>query len=111
MASCDPGASIEIDLGELRLKEIAESSGVPYETVCQWKHQRARRSRDQAGFHSLPVVPERKPKSAITNASTVTAPDFVMRSASIEVQTPEGYVIRGLSIESAVTVVRQLSGA
>jgi len=95
-----------IDLGELRLKQIAESSGVPYETVCQWKHQRERKTR--AGFHSVPVVAA--PESAITNASTVTASDFVISKAIIEVQTPEGYVIRGLTADSVVLVIRHLKG-
>jgi hypothetical protein len=59
-----------IDLG-LRMRQIAERAGIPYETVCQWKYQRDQKPE---AFHSLPVVVKRKQKPSITNAGTVTAP-------------------------------------
>jgi hypothetical protein len=97
-----------IDLG-LRLRQIAERTGVPYETVCQWKYQRDHKPE---AFHSLPVVVERKQKPSITNAGTVTAPanQITQNEKPISIRTPDGYWIRAWSPEAAVLVIRSLRG-
>jgi len=97
-----------VDLG-LRLRLIAERSGVPYETVCQWKYQRSQRA---GAFHSLPVVAEPKNEGAITNAGTVTVPanEIAKNERPVTVRTPDGYWIRTWSPESAALVVRSLRG-
>lgn len=97
-----------VDLG-LRMKQIAARSGVPYETVCQWKYQRDHRP---DVFHALPVVAASPHKKVITNVGTVTAPanKIVASETPVAVRTPDGYWIKALSAESAVLVIRSLRG-
>jgi hypothetical protein len=97
-----------VDLG-LRLRQISEQTGVPYETVCQWKYQRGQKSE---AFHQLPVVATRPRAATITNAGTVTAPaNEIMNSEKpISIRTPDGYWIKTWSPESAALVLRLLRG-
>lgn len=97
-----------VDLG-LRRRQIAERTGVPYETVCQWKYQRDHRP---DLFHQLPVVASHEQKRSITNAGTVTAPanQITESEKPIAIRTPDGYWIRTWSEESALLVICSLRG-
>jgi hypothetical protein len=96
-----------VDLGELKLRDIANTAGVPYETVCQWKHQRAKQM-GGGNFHQLPVVQTQRLKPAITNAATVTATNFKL--AGLTIQTPDGFMVHGLDASSVVLILSGLRG-
>ncbi|MGE0527287.1 MAG: helix-turn-helix domain-containing protein [Bdellovibrionales bacterium] len=93
-----------VDSG-IRLRQIADRTGVPYETVCQWKFQREHKQR---GFHQVPVV--QSSKEAITNAGTVAAPadESAQPEGPIGIRTPDGYVIKVWSERSAALVITSL---
>lgn len=97
-----------VDSG-LRMRKIAERSGVPYETICQWKYQRDQKLKR---FHQLPVITDEK--TAITNAGTVTvtvpANESKPNERAIVVRTPDGFAVRVWTEQSAALVITSLRG-
>jgi hypothetical protein len=70
-----------LDKMEIGAKRVAELTGIPYETILQWRYTEKHRSKKQ--FHEIAVlepkkkatvtVPDKKSESILTNATvTVT---------------------------------------
>lgn len=92
--------------GGLRLRQIAERTGVPYETICSWKYLRDQKSK---AFHELPVSESpRVPAIANAGAVTLTANEIKPNERPIAIRTPDGYVIRVWTESSAALVILSL---
>lgn len=97
-----------LDSMKMGRKEIAELTGVPYDTIIQWRHYEKKRER--RNFHSLEVKTDRSNKKEISQLpSVLTAPPpkpFVP-DVTVTVTSPDGYRIEGPAA-GVVKIVRAL---
>ena len=92
----------------VRLKDLAERTGLPYHTIALWSSE-AKRNR----FRELAVVPRPARSPRDQKIVTVTVPRRPKSSepekiATVTVTTPEGFLIQVRSVEEAASVVRLL---
>jgi hypothetical protein len=92
---------ISLDAMEIPRKEIARLTGVPYETIAQWRHYQKKLARRR--FHALSVSPR--------NATvTVASQDENSNSnVSVTVTSPTGYRVEG-PVDVVVRVLKALGG-
>jgi hypothetical protein len=101
----------------LSAKAIADSSGMAYATIMQWRYNR--RSKAKA-FHEVRVKAhfnnkKRKSKRTISKSSVQAMPGFenpsMESSASgLSLRTPSGFVIEGLDEDRVVSLVARFTG-
>ena len=97
------------DMG-VRMRRIAEQTGVSYHTVSAWRSQQAGKNK----FHQLPVVVETRNKPGRPKNATVTVTkkskilDQKQKLVTVTVTTPEGFVVQIDSLEAAVEMILQL---
>ena len=82
-----------LDDMKMNRKELARLTGVPYETIMQWRYQENKNEKRQ--FHALAV---REGKNATV---TVASPKVTVPNATVTVTTPTGYRIEGVADEVA----------
>lgn len=99
------------ELGSLGLKPkaITKVTGIPYETVCQWKYQKALSA--PKSFHHLTVTVPAKVEKSKNLAVTVKSPKNPKnlessRNATVTVTTPGGYLIERLPADLVIEVLR-----
>ncbi|MBA2306716.1 hypothetical protein H0W26_01125, partial [Candidatus Dependentiae bacterium] len=90
----------------LKPKEISKLTAIPYETVCQWKYQKAL----STGFHNLAVTVPVETQSSKNLSVTVKSPGRAkvrtFSNATVTVTTPDGYLIEGLPANFVVDLLR-----
>lgn len=99
----------------VRGKQIAECSGVSYETIMSWRCKRKKKNGKgpisapafRPAFHEISVA-----NKLLTNA-TVTVAESGISGAKVSknqmrLQTPEGFVIEGLSEEGILRLIHDL---
>ncbi|MGE0171125.1 hypothetical protein [Nocardioides sp.] len=84
----------ELDELGIPAKQVAQKTGISYETVILWRYKR-RKAGERSGFHEITVAGPKLP--SISKPVTVTATKSEMTPAALTVTTPEGYRIEGLS--------------
>lgn len=97
------------DMG-VRMRMIAEQTGVSYHTVSAWRAQLGGKNK----FHQLPVVVEStnklgRPKNAtvmVTKKSKILGQK--QKLVIVTVTTPEGFVVQIDSVEAAAQMILQL---
>lgn len=92
----------------VRLKHLAERTGLPYHTLALWSSE-AKRAR----FREITVVPSLARKPSDQKIVTVTVPRKSKSSesekiATVTVTTPEGFLVQVRSVTEAASVVRLL---
>ncbi len=99
---------IKLGLMGLKPKEITSRTGVPYETVCQWRYSH-KENQGKTKFHNLAVtVPA---KSLVTKNATVTVKSQgSSQNATVTVTTPDGYLIEGLPADLVIEFIRSRVG-
>ncbi|MFN8790182.1 MAG: hypothetical protein ACK52I_06550 [Pseudomonadota bacterium] len=87
-----------LDQLKLNRKEISRLTGVPYETIMQWRYYQNKVDR---GFHQVAV---REPKNATETVTSPPNPKAI--NVTVTVTTPSGYRVEGV----AEDVIRVLNG-
>lgn len=92
-----------LDAMKVNRKEISHLTGVPYETIMQWRYQENKNEKRR--FHTLEV-------RAAKNATVTVAPKNLSAPscATVTVVTPTGYRIEGATDE-VVKVLKTLGRA
>ena len=87
-----------LDAMKVNRKELAQATGVPYETLMQWRHKRKNLAK---GFHALALKP--------ANATVTVAPqnESPAVNATVTVTTPNGYRVEGL-VQDVLKVLKGL---
>jgi hypothetical protein len=88
-------------------REASERTGVGYETFLQWRYQRKQQLKKQ--FHQIAV-------KALSKIGNVTVPKMkkakpLQKIGTVTVTTPEGYRVEIFDVESAIYLLKNLSGA
>lgn len=87
---------ILLDSMNVARREIAELTGVPYDTIIQWRHYEKKRER--RNFHSIEVKTEKPLKKETTRLPSVltAAPSKTfVPDVTVTVTSPDGYRIEG----------------
>jgi hypothetical protein len=91
------------DLG-MRPKKITAATGVPYETVCQWRYQRNQHLKK---FHNLTVTVPAKQLVEKSSPATATVTEKVAaENLTVTVTTPDGFLIEGLPAHMVVEILK-----
>lgn len=99
---------ILLDSMKVSRKEIAESTGVPYDTIIQWRHYEKKRER--RNFHTLEVKTAKPLKKETLRLPAVLAaapPKPFVRDVTVTVTSPDGYRVEGPAA-GVVKIVRAL---
>ncbi|MCC6276277.1 MAG: hypothetical protein IT289_00020 [Oligoflexia bacterium] len=86
---------LHLDAMEMNRKEIARLTGVPYETIMQWRYYQKKMTQ----FHALEV----RKNATVTVASRNSGPE---ENATVTVTSPSGYRVEGVPD----AVIRVLKG-
>jgi hypothetical protein len=100
-----------LGLSGLKPKEIAKFTDIPYETVCQWKYQKALSA--PKGFHNLTVTaPAILPahENATVTIKSEKNPKILNSNATVTVTTPDGFLIEGLPAHLVIELIRAKVG-
>lgn len=93
-----------------RPRSIADQTGVSYHTISVWRAQQYRKGK----FHQLPVFVEstnkmtRKKFASVTVTKKSNSLEANAKVVTVTVTTPEGFVLKTESVESAVQIVLHL---
>ena len=95
---------MRLDKMSLGTKRVAELTGVPYETILQWRYTAKHHGKKQ--FHALAVVDSKQ-------TATVTVPalqaESVLNNATVTVAAANGLKIEG-PLDLVLSMLKRISG-
>lgn len=94
----------------LRLKNLADRTGISYHTIAQWTSETGA---PRGKFREIAVVTNDARKLTERKIATVTVPRKSKvaprgKIATVTIRTPDGFVVRVCSASEAISVVRSL---
>lgn len=90
---------LALDQLKIARKEISRLTGVPYETIMQWRYYQNKLER---GFHAIAVAPPKNAPVTVASSPNQKVPSNV----TVTVTTPSGYRVEGMVSD----VLRVLKG-
>ena len=101
----------ELDRLGLSPKVMAEATGITYETILTWRHQRRKATAGNA-FHALEVQDSSARLPAISKSGTVTVTNSEISAEPVRLlslRTPQGFVIEGLDQNGVLSILARLA--
>lgn len=83
----------------LKMKAIAEKTGIPYHTIISWRQEQMR----EGIFHAVAI------SETSSKVATVTVPTVACDPVgTVTVATPDGYRIEATNYQSVVHLIQSL---
>jgi hypothetical protein len=89
-----------LDQMKIARKEISRLTGVPYDTIMQWRYYQNKLDR---GFHALTV---QEPKDATVTVASPSNQNVAI-NVTVTVTTPNGYRVEGV-VDDVIRVLKGL---